>query len=307
MASPTITSFSPVSVLSGGATFTLTVNGTGFGSDVQLSFNGHALATTYVSATQATASIDAAFIAAPGPLPVTATSGSVVSGAVLFPISSALDLCTIAQVKSWLSGMGVAAPNGSDDGNIQMCITAAGAEWLWRTGNANNDGTLPATSPFSAPTAYNEWYDGTGSPRLFVRHAPLVTVTTLTINGVAIPQSSMYGSAGYAIHADGRSLVLRPGGTGAFSTSTYLSGGGQVFRKGIQNINLVSTAGFTAVPPDISLRAAQMVAINYRRRSWIDQTSQAMAQGAGTVRYRDWELPPEILKTMRNYTRTAVV
>lgn len=60
-------------------------------------------------------------------------------------------------------------------------------------------------------------------------------------------------------------------------------------------------------PPDVVLAATQMVAVNYKRKSWIDQKSQAMAHGAGTVSYRDWELPPEVRSVMTAYTRVAIV
>jgi outer membrane protein assembly factor BamB len=67
---PLLTSISPSSVYAGAATFTLTVNGSGF---LQLSYvqlNGTALATTYVSGTQLTAQVPATAVAAVAVLPV---------------------------------------------------------------------------------------------------------------------------------------------------------------------------------------------------------------------------------------------
>lgn len=63
----------------------------------------------------------------------------------------------------------------------------------------------------------------------------------------------------------------------------------------------------SGVPPDVQDKCRVQVATNYRRKSWIDQKSQAMAQGAGTVSFRDWELPPDVVSTMNNYTRRAPV
>lgn len=63
---PTITSLSPSTVTAGGSGFTLTVNGTGFAAGALVQVNGAARATTFVSATQLTASILAADIATQG-------------------------------------------------------------------------------------------------------------------------------------------------------------------------------------------------------------------------------------------------
>lgn len=64
-----------------------------------------------------------------------------------------------------------------------------------------------------------------------------------------------------------------------------------------------TTAG---TPADIRLAATQMAAVNYKRRQWIDQTSQAIANNAGTVTYRSWELPPEVVAVMDAYTRRSL-
>lgn len=59
-------------------------------------------------------------------------------------------------------------------------------------------------------------------------------------------------------------------------------------------------------PADVRVAVTQMVAVNYKRRQWIDQSSQSMANGAGTVNYRGWELPPEVVSVMNAYSRRAL-
>ncbi len=56
---PTITAVTPNSVKAGGAGFTLSVTGTGFTNSSSVAWNGGALPTTYVSATQVTAAVPA--------------------------------------------------------------------------------------------------------------------------------------------------------------------------------------------------------------------------------------------------------
>ncbi len=70
-----LTGISPTSTTSGSAGFTLTLNGVGFTTGSTASFNGAAVATTFVSATQLTAAVPASAIASPAVAVVT-VSGS---------------------------------------------------------------------------------------------------------------------------------------------------------------------------------------------------------------------------------------
>ena len=54
---PNITSLNPSSRTAGTATFTLTVNGTGFATGAVVQWNGQPLSTTFVGATQLTATV----------------------------------------------------------------------------------------------------------------------------------------------------------------------------------------------------------------------------------------------------------
>jgi hypothetical protein len=67
---PGITSISPSSVVTGSGAFTLTVNGSNFVHASVVQWNGNTLVTTYVSATQLTAQVPAAWIPTVGSLPV---------------------------------------------------------------------------------------------------------------------------------------------------------------------------------------------------------------------------------------------
>jgi IPT/TIG domain-containing protein len=89
---PTITALSPASTTAGNTTFTLTVTGTEFVTGSAIHWNGTALATTYVSASQLTASVPASDIATAGTASVTVvnpTPGGGTSGALTFTINAA--------------------------------------------------------------------------------------------------------------------------------------------------------------------------------------------------------------------------
>ena len=87
---PTITTLDPASVAIGGAEFTLTITGTNFREDSSVSFNGTALATTYVSATELEATVPAALIVTAGSFAVIVNNpapGCGPSGASFFTVS----------------------------------------------------------------------------------------------------------------------------------------------------------------------------------------------------------------------------
>jgi hypothetical protein len=89
---PSISSLSPALAQTGGASFTLTVNGVNFTNSSVVQWNGAARPTTFVSSTKLTAQIGAADIASSGTASVTVSnpSSSTISAAASFAISSSM-------------------------------------------------------------------------------------------------------------------------------------------------------------------------------------------------------------------------
>ncbi|HJX18077.1 MAG TPA: S8 family serine peptidase [Acidiferrobacterales bacterium] len=87
---PSLSTISPTSAIAGAAAFTLTVNGVNFESGAIVRWNGTDRATTFVSATQLTAAITAADVAAAGTTTVTVFNpvASITSGGLTFTISA---------------------------------------------------------------------------------------------------------------------------------------------------------------------------------------------------------------------------
>lgn len=71
---PTVASLQPPTAATGGSAYTLTVNGTGFDSSAQVTWNGSARSTVYVSSTKLTAQITGPDIAVAGTFPVGVTN-----------------------------------------------------------------------------------------------------------------------------------------------------------------------------------------------------------------------------------------
>lgn len=199
-----------------------------------------------------------------------------------------IDLTTVAAVSSYLS---LVTP-GPADQIVQLLVTGASQYFLSRTGLAS----------LNSVGSFSDWYDGNGNQRLFLRNRPIVSVVAVRVSGRSIPLSTAYGQGGYLIHGDGKSLVIRSGGTTGVSWFSSCPR----FDLGVQNVFVQYTAGYAAVPFDVADKCAQLVAVNFKRRSWIDQTSQMIQQG-GTMTYRDWEVPPEVERVIQIYTPTAIV
>jgi hypothetical protein len=112
-------------------------------------------------------------------------------------------------------------------------------------------------------------------------------------------------NVGVAYFADG--TAMRAVTTAPQQGEYFLQGAGQyLFNAADANQPVLLSYSSAGTPADVRLAATQMVAVNYKRRQWIDQASQSMASGAGTVSFRSWELPPEVVGVMNAYTRRAL-
>lgn len=193
---------------------------------------------------------------------------------------AAIDLTTLANVQAYLG-----LPSGPADAILASMITGASQYWLTRTGRDS----------LNSVASYSKRYDGSGSRRQFLRNSPITAVSLLQVGSVVIPPSTDYISPGYVIDQSGKSIaIIAVGPTG-------------LFWRGIQNVLVQYSAGYSAVPADVQDKVTQMVAVNYKRKSWIDQASQQLAAGAGTVTYRGWEIPPEVERVIQAYSRSAIV
>lgn len=207
------------------------------------------------------------------------------------------DLTSVDNVKSFLANIQSTAENTL----LQLIVT-----WASRLFLVNLCGLEPtaAGNVLNSVLAFTETRDGSGSARLFLRHRPIVSVTSLKINGRTIPQSTAYGVGGWMIADDKLSLILRPGSSSGIATQGPL-GSGWIFSGGIANNEIAYTAGYSVVPADVQGAVLQMASIFYKRRQWIDERSRVMPASGGTINFRDWMAPPEVHAVAMNYKRVA--
>jgi hypothetical protein len=83
---PSITELVPNDMAHGNPAFTITINGSGFGTGAVVFWNGAPLATSYVTGMQVTAAVPADNIANAGDIPVYVRSGSKNSNTLTFTV-----------------------------------------------------------------------------------------------------------------------------------------------------------------------------------------------------------------------------
>src|SRR6266496_3891738 len=134
---PTVGSLSPICATAGGTQFTLTVNGANFVSTSTVKWNGTALTTAFVSATQLTATVPASLIATPGTASITVVSScGATSNAVTFTITAAPTISSID-------------PACVTPGGPQFTLTVTGTNFV-STSTVNWNGTALATTYVSS-------------------------------------------------------------------------------------------------------------------------------------------------------------
>ena len=188
------------------------------------------------------------------------------------------DLTTLADVKAWLQ-TGQSAFPPTDDGLLTRLITAASQyiqTWLNRRISVGD---------------YLEVRDGTGGQRLQFACFPVSAVLTLAIDGIVIPPA----------------LALTPSAgstTGYAFSSTELVLRGYRFVRGAQNIVFSYTAGYPAIPPELSQACIELVALRYRERMRIGEISKAVG-GGETVNYSQKDMSAAILTLLQQYRVVA--
>ena len=229
---PAITGFSPATVPGTGAAFTLTVNGTGFASGATVEWNGTALPTTFVSATQLTVAVPANLAAGSGTAAiVVADPGGLTSIAVKLPITAVAPVVTAngvvpiyssvstIQAGSWVSiyGTGLASGTAVWTGNFPTSLGGTTVTidnkqaFLWSVS--------PTQINLQAPND-----TATGPVNVVVTTASGTVTSTVNLAAYG-PSFSLLPGSSYAA-----GVILTPGGTGAYGSGTYdLSGPANFF------------------------------------------------------------------------------
>lgn len=217
---------------------------------------------------------------------------------VVVPAQDTNDLVRLDDVKSYL---GILSTNTDNDFLLQILISSFSTYVINRT----------SISSFSQPTTYTEIYDGNNNMRLMLRNYPILSVISVLVGAYTVPLSTGITVPGIFIDGTKRSIAFR---SAPFSWPNYSIVSATLFpycfTKGQGNIQVQYTAGYKQVPYDLQEAAMKAVAIYYKRRNYLDLDSNTLSAGAGvsgTVRYRSWDLPPEINNILNFYSRYSPV
>lgn len=97
---------------------------------------------------------------------------------------------------------------------------------------------------------YAESYDGDGTDTLVLRHVPIVSVSSLSVDGTSI------SSTGYKVYQSGYIRLISDSGT---SLDSALGAVGAAFPAGTQNVSVSYTADVGQVPGRVRLAAILMI------------------------------------------------
>jgi hypothetical protein len=188
------------------------------------------------------------------------------------------DLTTVSAVKQWLS---IAPTQTGSDANLATLVTATSADFLRAIDRVD-----------LLENSYSEVREGDGGSRLALRHWPVTAITSLTVAGTAIAQSTAATVPGWYIEPN-----LDPERT----NQLYLNN--LVFTD-LAQVIVNYLAGYEACPADIAQAVVEWVADRYRGRPADGVSSQRDAGGEHVAYSKELSMPATTAAVVERYRRT---
>ena len=321
-----VSSLSPVSATAGGPAFTLTVNGSGFLPASAVEWNGSPLPTSYVSATQLSASVGASLIAGAGAASISVGSSGTTSNALLFTINAATpSVSSLSPASATAGGPGFSLMvngsgflpasavewNGSPLPTSYVSATqlsavvgatliaSAGAASITVSSSGTTSNALVFTISAATPSvsSLSPASATAGGPgfSLMVNGSGFLPASTVEWNGA--PLSTSYVGATQLSAPVGASLIASAGS----ASVTVLNPGGAVSSTITFTINSTVAGAFTITTAP--LLPDGTVGVPY---------SQTLAATGGVSPYKSWtviagSLPPGITLTTPSGALTGLL
>lgn len=133
--------------------------------------------------------------------------------------------------------------------------------------------------------------NGSGGNRLYLPVFPVISVSSVTIDGRTIPAATVGGTdVGYL--RDGYCLVLR----------------GYAFTRGIMNVHVAYRAGYEdgAIPKDVEDAVLSLAAAKVRKRDRKDQGLASRSLGPESLSFTNDDMPPEVKTFVDQWKRVTV-
>lgn len=145
--------------------------------------------------------------------------------------------------------------------------------------------------------SYTEARNGNGADAIYLRNTPIVSVQSVSVDGTSIPAAPDTVSYGYIF--DTHKVYLRGDARVNPITPGIFAGYPPRFQRGIQNIVIAYTAGFAAIPVDVTQACIELVASKFAKRDRID-TKNAVLAGQ-TVGYDLSDMPASVKTTLAQW------
>lgn len=186
-------------------------------------------------------------------------------------------LTTLDNVEQWL-GMTPGA-NANADSLLTRLITAACA---WIEGPSCLSRTIGAAT-------YSRRFSGLGanSQAMMLPEYPVISVSSVTIDGAAVPEAPDSQSNGYLFD----------------DYQVYLIG--YEFTRGRLNVSISWQAGYESVPSDIEQACIHLVAARFKEKERIDEKSKVI-QGMN-VTFSLTDMPAPVASALMGYKKVAPV
>lgn len=122
--------------------------------------------------------------------------------------------------------------------------------------------------------SYTETRNGNGADAIYLRNAPIVSVQSVSVDGVSIPAAPDTTSYGYVF--DEHKVYLRGDARVNPITPGIFAGYPPRFQRGVQNIVIAYTAGFATIPADVNQACVELVAAKLAKRDRVDKSSETL-------------------------------
>lgn len=179
------------------------------------------------------------------------------------------DFCTLADVKAWL---------GITDTNSDSLLTAMISQISAEIRTFTNRDIYPVGT-------YTETLSGNGRQSIVMPQYPITAVSSLTVDGVAIPARQGATGSGYVFDDAG----------------IYLDG--YTFARGVKNVSVTYSAGFATLPPDLQRACIEWVAFRQSEQAHIGLRSKSIGNESASFATASDAAPPAVMRTLNQWTR----
>lgn len=180
------------------------------------------------------------------------------------------DFTTLDQVKKWLN-----IQSADTDDLLRTLITSASKamrRYMERDIVVNT---------------YTDRRSGVGMSTMMMKNFPIVSVSSLTVNGQSVPAAAGWGSPGFFFD----------------DAMVYLAN--YSFTRGKGNVVVTYQAGYAEVPDDLAQACVDVIGMRWRERERIGLSSKGLAGETTAFNLKDF--PSQVITLMDSYKKVVPV